>query len=71
MIELKNDDRNINEYNHNYSNSFLLNNYIKKTNERKDYEIKEIDNLFQYYPSYNSNNFSGNSSFAKLNYVYN
>ena len=72
MIDLKNDDRIINEYNHNYSNSFLLNNYIKKANEPKDYEIKEIDNLLQHYPSYSkSNNFSGYSSFTKLNYVYN
>ena len=70
MIDLKNDDRIINEYNHNYSNSFLLNNYIKKANEPKDYEIKEIDNLLQHYPSYSkSNNFSGYSSFTKLNYI--
>ena len=69
MIE---NNKNINEYNNSYSNSFLLNNYIKNGNSpRFSYEINNIDNLYQYYPSYNkSNGFSGNSSFAKLNYEY-
>ena len=71
MINLKNDNRIINEYNHNYSNKYLLNNYIKNSNKPKNYEIRDIDNLFQYYPSYNkANNFSGHSSYANLNYIY-
>ena len=66
------ENKNFNEYNNNsYSNSFLLNNYMKKANDQQlSYEINNIENLYQYYPSYNkSNRFSGNSSFAKINYI--
>ena len=69
MIE---NNKKINEFDNSYSNSFLLNNYIKNGNsQRFSYEINDIDNFYQYYPSYNkSNGFSGNSCFAKLNYEY-
>ena len=50
-------------------NSFLLRNNNKKENVQNSYIINDVENLYQYYPSYNkSNGFSGNSSFSKINY---
>ena len=67
MIDIKNNKNFINnEYNNTYSLRKLNN------NQQYSYIINDTDNLYQYYPSYNkTNGFSGNSSFSKLNYVYN
>ena len=76
MFEInKNKDNNLinNEYNNSYSNSFLIRKLNNGNNQQTySYVINDIDNLYQYYPSYNqSNGFSGNSTFSKLNYIYN
>ena len=68
MIDRTNDNNNLN--NNGYPNAISLRNYNKNINDiQYSYVINDVDNLFQYYPSYNkSNGFSGNTSLSKINY---
>lgn len=63
----RNDNNTISyNYNENNLNRLLLNTY--NNNQRLSYIINDIDNLCQYYPSYNQkNNFSGRSFYSKYN----